>query len=251
MRLSVAGIILCVLATSASAGIAATGANVTVLSGATLDTTIAADNNSGTTTAFESDTNIFVWYETTQSVTAAQAAANPYEHDGTNAIVYNGAALTGTLSTTTAYNWYLVHIEQASDSGTNVLTSATGGVLSITFDRAIQGVFWRAPALNGTEFTGVNSCNIQRPGSTYSFGVGGRNFNTQVSPFGDYFEISNSRLTFTVMRSTTDSVGDIFEQIRIVTNPEPGSLALFGLGAFGFASVARRRRRLRNSRAAK
>ena len=132
----------------------------------------------------------------------------------------------GTLSAGLSVESYLVHFDRVGNASTN--TQVTGA--TITFDRPILGV------IVTTAYHTASDSVVGNAGVTYA--VLGRNLNFGS---GDIVTLSADMLTITLNLKESTGV----DNIRIITTPEPGTLALFGLGIVGLIGARVRRKRQR------
>ena len=94
---------------------------------------------------------------------------------------------------------------------------------TVTFDAPIIGIICTNLRLDASDAA------LGNPGTTYPFGV----FNRGISNFTDAFKLlSPNTLQFTLAN------GGAMDEIRVLTLPSPGCLALLGLGG---AAIGRRR----------
>ena len=200
--------LLAATAPQAHAAISATSANVNVVAAP------ATAPSAGVTSA----TNLFVWYEGRATV-----AGSPVDDVAVGGLTVNGVGPPTTGpggSLTGEFESYMLWFDPPA--------ATTQGPFSVSFNRQIEGVIYDPTLMNSSDAT-WNSVGTTYPGTR------------QIGP-GDMFTISADRYTITINQFATGLGTD---QLRVLINPEPGTWALFGLGALGLAGMVRRRRRLR------
>jgi len=239
-RSTIAFLALVLLAsTTAQAGIVATSANVSTVTPAPFTTGAPGSLNEGNTT-YESGAGAtittptyFLWEEGLYQGTSGNS-----DWAGTGLVSTNtqlGSFAFGGEVT----SYYLRFDPSGQAGGAQTVTNA-----SITFDKRIIGVF-----VTGT--SQANSDAAFAPtGLTYGDFVGGNQRGMELNGAGtsDRFTISANGLTLNIVFSQAG--GQNVDSLRVLINPEPGTLALFGLGLLGLGSLVGRRRRRKSIRTA-
>jgi len=227
LRLTAGALALCVGGpATAQAGISSTSGAVSVISHPT-------GTLNGNT--LESDTAIYVWFERTIVSPGSQSL----DHVGAGTVA-NGGAFGSNLPspgtvTRDVMDSYVVHFDQDNSVG-------SGGVSlngTIRFDRPIIGVWFSSSGLSGSDTTWAPS------GLTYGTFTA-RPFELGSTPVTDRFNISSDLRTLTILNVYINGNGT--DQLRVLVNPEPSSLALMGLGLAGIGGLVLRRRRRRAAR---
>ena len=215
VALRVTMLAFCTLAaTTADAGIASTSGAISVIAHPT--GTLASNN-------LESDTTIYAWFEQT----IVNPGTQSFDHRGAGTVNSNGSANAGSATPGLAES-YIVHFDHAGGG------SASISGASITFDEAIIGVWQTTGGLSGSDaqWTPAGLTYGALFARRYELGTGGNS---------DRYSISADLRTITILNTFT--VGNGVDQLRILVNPEPSTIALMGLGVLGLASIVRRRRR--------
>jgi hypothetical protein len=162
--------------------------------------------------------------------------------DPTGSVAMNGGRLAAGV---TVESYYLMW--NPFDAGRVVTIPATqpGGattVLTITFSKRIVGIIATKSRLDSTDAT------FQYPGTTFTTNAY-RGINDPSSVQSDAVLLDSTRTVLTIHRwNTADNYDD---SIRILVNPEPSTLVLFGAAAAGLFAVSRRRARRRSMRTAR
>ena len=203
-------------ATTASAGIASTSGAISVI---THPTGTLASNN------LESDTAIYAWFEQT----IVNPGTQTLDHRGAGTVNSTGSANAGGATPGLAES-YIVHFDQAGGG------SASISGASITFEEAIIGVWHTTGGLSGSDGQWTPT------GLTYG-ALTARRYELGTSSNGDRYSISTDLRTITILNTYT--VGNGVDELRILVNPEPSTIALMGIRVLGLASIVRRRRRRR------
>jgi hypothetical protein len=215
------------LSAPAFAGIVSTGAGVTVV---TAPTGTLSEANA----TYESNTSFFVWDEGTQVLGGSVTT----DWSGTGAV--SSTSQLGAFSVGAAghevTSYYMRFDKVGSAAGSVTINAASNAV--ITFDHTIIGVMTADATLAATDGT------FAPAGLTYGDTVGSpnfRGFDINGAGTSDRFSISADGRTLTIVFSQLNNQG--VDALRILINPEPGTLALFGLGVLGLAGAVSRRRR--------
>ncbi len=214
---------LVLAARDASASIVSSGGSIAIQT---------APSGTLTNDTLESSTLVRGWFEKTVTLTSNLSVS----HQGSGTVSSNASANGGTISSGTRLDSYLFHFDKVGSSNATVSLTNSGGSLSVTFSTAIQGVFFSQSGLNGSDAT------FGPGGLTYS----GANRGVEFGSENDNFTISSDLRTITFNSLTVN--GSKMDQVRVlvlgaVSTPEPGTWALFGLGALGLAFHVRSRRR--------
>jgi PEP-CTERM motif-containing protein len=218
---TIAACMLMALASAAQAGL------VTVTAGTG---TIQTPPGTLTINSIESDSAVFIWQESSQTLGASRTIASDAQTiNGSTVVVSNtSAAVAGTLGAGTYVASFYAHYDPTTAGGAS--TSVT-----FTFSDLILGADLTSTQLGGGGFP--TGDQLFSDGTVYSLGGSPRGLN-----FGaDVMTISADRLSITLNLNATG--GDTIDGIRIFVNPEPGTWALFGLGGLGLAFLSRRRKR--------
>jgi hypothetical protein len=187
-------------------------------------TQIAAPTGTLNGNTLESDTTMYLWFETT----VTSPGSLNVDHVGTGTVNSSGSANPQTIAPAFVES-YVVHFDQAG--GGNATLTAT-----ITFDHAITGIWHSTGGLGASDGTFAPS------GLTYgSLGARGLELGTNSSQ--DRYSISSDGLTLTIIQ--VRGAGNDVDQLRILVSPEPGTGALLGMGVLALIGVVVRRRSAR------
>ena len=227
---AVALAVLLGLHATAEAGIQSHSAGITVRN---------APQGTLNSNTIESDTAIFAWFERLIVTPGSQT----FDHTGSGTVSNGGAfganrPSPGTVTPALAES-FVVHFDQAG-SGNATMSGET-----ITFDRAIIGVWHTSSGLYGSDTQWAPNGLTYGPNS--ATGLNARPYELGGSGTSDRYSISTDLRTITILNSYTINSG--VDQLRILVNPEPSSWALMGLGIAGLGGVVLRRRRRRASAA--
>ena len=175
--------------------------------------------------ALTSDTQIRTFVENqrltlTGAVSVDDVASGTF--NGTNPLVG------GTVAAGTSVDSYFFHSDPV-----NANQKYSG---SVTFTTAVLGVIVLSNTLDATDST------LGHKGTSYPTGVNGRGL--ELSSSEDSFTLSADRRTLNFSFFTHNNV----DEVRVITAasavPEPGSMALLGLGTMILGGAAARRRRM-------
>jgi hypothetical protein len=145
----------------------------------------------------------------------------------------------------------LVSVNIATGVGTNVGSTGIGGMMDLAFDSS--GVLWATTGGNVWTIntaTGASTFKGSVTGVVNSANIMGIAFDASDNLYATVYE-SNSRLlqlnTTTLNGTVIGSTGLFFAHggdilVSAQAVPEPGTLAMFGLGGIGLAFGALRRR---------
>ncbi len=184
------------------------------------------------------------------------------------AVVYGSGATTTAISGVNVLSGNDGNMNGAPDAAIQNFrnqTPATTGTLTIswTFATAPGSIGWVIYTQNGIKrvnVTGitltdggaltVSSTNSQALAATSGTGLRANeltNFDSRVDYTGaagfNYGNITNISVSFSFVNAGVQNNARIL--VDAIANPEPGTLALFGLGALGLIGVVRRRRGVR------
>ncbi len=230
--------LLAVLTVLALVAFAATPAHAAITASGSVISVQAAPTGTLNGNTVASNTSIFVWFERTTTLGSGFGA----DHDGsTGTFTTTGSLTAGTIAAGTRVSSYYVHFDQANTTGSTVLSNAAQQF--ITFDQQILGI----ELLTGTFNGGAGDTAFSPAGLTYGT-LQARGLELGGGGNGDRFAIASGGGSWTLTLTRLRVVNGGVDSIRIITaaplaTPEPGTWALFGLGALGLGAYVLRRRK--------